>query len=124
MRSEISFGAFQLHVAFPGEDEQRYPQLCEARGKIKHEISWGSGLGDAHFLLFTFPSRKGITRPHPEKRALVVQLVKNPPANAGDTRDAGSIPGLGRSPGEGHGNPLQHCCLENPWTEEPGGYSP
>ena len=81
MRSEISFGAFQLHVAFPGEDEQRYPQLCEARGKIKHEISWGSGLGDAHFLLFTFPSRKGITRPHPEKRALVVQLVKNPPAN-------------------------------------------
>ena len=32
-----------------------------------------------------------------------------------------SIPGLGRSPGEGNGNPLQYSCLENPWTEEPGG---
>ena len=41
-------------------------------------------------------------------------VVKNPPANAGDLGDAGSIPGLGRSPGEGHGNPLQYSCLENP----------
>ena len=40
--------------------------------------------------------------------------VKNLPANAGDTRDAGLIPGLGRSPGEENGNPLQHSCLENP----------
>ena len=47
-------------------------------------------------------------------------VVKNLPANAGDIRDMGSIPGLGRSPGEGHGNPLQDSCLENPWTEEPG----
>ena len=37
-------------------------------------------------------------------------VVKNPPANA---RDAGSIPGLGKSPGEGNGNPLQDSCLEN-----------
>ena len=48
-------------------------------------------------------------------------VVKNPPASAGDRRDTGSIPGLGRSPGEGHDNPLQYSCLENPWTEEPGG---
>ena len=41
-------------------------------------------------------------------------MVKNPPANAGDTRDMGSIPGLGRAPGEGNGNPLQYSCLENP----------
>ena len=41
-------------------------------------------------------------------------VVKNPPANAGDIRDPGSIPGLGRSSGEGHGNPLQYSCLENP----------
>ena len=40
-------------------------------------------------------------------------MVKNPPANAGDTRDAGSIPGWERYPGEGHGNPLRYCCLEN-----------
>ena len=39
-------------------------------------------------------------------------MVKNPPANEGDVRDVGSIPGSGRSP-EGHGNPLQYSCLEN-----------
>jgi len=42
-------------------------------------------------------------------------VVKNQPANAGDM---GSIPGSGRSPGDGNGNPLQYSCLENP---EPGG---
>ena len=41
-------------------------------------------------------------------------VVKNPPANAGDTRDASSIPGWGRSPGGGHGNPFQYSCPENP----------
>ena len=41
-------------------------------------------------------------------------MVKNPPANAGDIRDEGSILGLGRSPGEGNGNTLQYSCLENP----------
>ena len=41
-------------------------------------------------------------------------VVKNPPANAGDTRDMGSIPGSGRSPEEGNGNPPQHSCLKNP----------
>ena len=41
-------------------------------------------------------------------------VAKNPPANARDARDAGSIPGLGRSLGEGNGNPLQYSCLENP----------
>ena len=41
-------------------------------------------------------------------------MVKNPPANAGDARDVGSIPGSGRSPGGEHGNPLQYSCLENP----------
>ena len=42
------------------------------------------------------------------------QVVKNPPANGGDIRDMGSIPGLGRAPGGGHDNPLQYSCLENP----------
>ena len=41
-------------------------------------------------------------------------MVKNPPANAGDSRDRGLIPGLGRSPGGGIGNSLQYFCLENP----------
>ena len=43
----------------------------------------------------------------------MVLVVKNPPANAGDARNAGSIPGLGRSPGVGNGNPLLYSCLEN-----------
>ena len=51
----------------------------------------------------------------------MVLEVKNPPANAGDGGDAGLIPGLGRSPGEGHGNPLQYLAWRIPWTEEPGG---
>ena len=41
-------------------------------------------------------------------------VVKNLPANAGDARDTGSIPGSGRSPGAGLSNPLQYSCLENP----------
>ena len=44
----------------------------------------------------------------------VALVVKNPPANSGDLRDAGWIPGSGRSPGGGHSNPLKHSCLENP----------
>ena len=44
----------------------------------------------------------------------MVLVVKNLPANAGDIRDMGSIPGWERSPGEGHGNLLQYSCLENP----------
>ena len=40
-------------------------------------------------------------------------VVKNPPVNAGDIRDADSIPGSGRSPGGGHGSPFQFSCLEN-----------
>ena len=44
----------------------------------------------------------------------MVLVVKSPPANAGDARDTDSIPGSGRSPGGGHGNPLQYSCLGNP----------
>ena len=48
---------------------------------------------------------------------LVVLEVKNPSSNAGDIRDTGSIPELGRFPG-GHGNPLQYSCLQNPMDRE------
>ena len=44
----------------------------------------------------------------------VAPMVKDLPADAGDARDTGSIPGLGKSPGGGHGNPLQFSCLGNP----------
>ena len=56
---------------------------------------------------------------------LVVLVVKNPPANAGDIRDVGSVPGLGRYAGGGNGNPLQYSCLENPIGQRSLlGYSP
>ena len=48
----------------------------------------------------------------------VALVVKNTPANAGDKRDTGSIPGSGRSPGGGNGNPLQYSCLENPMDRQ------
>ena len=51
----------------------------------------------------------------------VVLVIKNPSANAGDIRDAGSIPVSDRSPGEGNGNPLQYSCLESYGQTEPGG---
>ena len=44
----------------------------------------------------------------------MVLVVKNPSASAGDIRDTGSVPGSGRSPGGGHGDPLQYSCLGNP----------
>ena len=48
-------------------------------------------------------------------------VVKNPRANAGDVTDMGLIPGSGRSPGGGHGNPLPYSAWRIPWIEEPGG---
>ena len=51
-------------------------------------------------------------------------MIKNPPANAGDLRDVGSIPESGRCPGGGHGNPFQYSCLENLHGQRrPVGYS-
>ena len=51
------------------------------------------------------------------KASLVAQTIKNPPFDAGD---AGSMPGSGRAPGEGNGNPLKLSCLGMPWTEDAG----
>jgi len=55
----------------------------------------------------------------------VALVVKNSPANAGDIREVGSIPRLGRYPRGGHGNPLQYSCVENPHGQGSlVGYSP
>ena len=59
---------------------------------------------------------KEVKKPFPKERGRASQVtlvVKNLPANAGDIRDAGSIPGSGRSLGGGYGNPLQYSCLKN-----------
>ena len=55
-----------------------------------------------------------------QKTSQVALVVKNPPVNARNIRDASSIPGSGRSLGGGHGNPLQYSCLGISGTEEPG----
>ena len=61
------------------------------------------------------PCFPGFDNTHTQNGASqVVLVVKNTPANTGDVKDLGSIPGSGRSPGGGHGNPLQYSCLENP----------
>ena len=52
--------------------------------------------------------------------ASLVAQVRNSPANAGDSGDTSSIPRLGRSPGEGNGDPLSILAWEIPWTEDPG----
>ena len=52
-------------------------------------------------------------KPYSMWASQVALVVKNPPANAGDVRDAGLIPGSGRYPGEGNGNPRQDSCLGN-----------
>ena len=51
---------------------------------------------------------------YPKEADFPVGAGKNPSANAGNLKDVGSIPGSGRSPGEGHVNPLQYSCLQNP----------
>ena len=76
-----------------------------------HEWSLCADGSDRKLPVFLFSSKSG--------GSLSVQgfpggTVGNPPANAGDTEDAGSIPGSGRSLVEGNGNPLQYSCLENP----------
>ena len=53
-----------------------------------------------------------------QRASQVAKVVKNPTANVGDVSNAGLIPGLGRSPGGGHGKPLQYSCLENAMNRE------
>ena len=68
-----------------------------------HLLDLGQSLGNIFLkVLYSF----GVSQ--------VVLVVKNLPANTGDARDEGSIPGLGRSPGGGNGTPLQYSCLKNP----------
>ena len=65
------------------------------------------------FTTFKYIPRSGIAESYGHSRLPRWQSGKNPPANVGDAEDMGSVPGLGRSPGGGNGNPLQYSCLEN-----------
>ena len=78
----------------------RYQNNCFLEGILKHIYSYG------------------LQMPKISKYSQVALVVKNLPANAGDSRDMGLIPGLGRSSGVGNGNPLKYSCLENPMDRE------
>ena len=71
-----------------------------------------TGLPEKYWYLLTFKVNTHCSIY--DRASQVALMVKNPPANAGDLKDASSIPGSRRSPGGGHGNPLQYSCLENP----------
>ena len=74
---------------------------------IKVEKIWGTKLTSSVIFNFQLPVLF-------QGSSQVALLVRNLPANAGDVKDAGSIPGLERSSAGGHGNTLQYSCLENP----------
>ena len=77
-----------------------FKQINQEKTRVRHSVSLNTG----HLKLSIMAL----------EASQVARRVKNPPANAGDLRDVGSIPGSGRSPGESHGNPLQYSCLDNP----------
>ena len=77
---------------------------------LTHLYTFALTLHEAHSLESTFPIEPLL---YFHLASLVAGMVKNLPANAGDTRDTGLIPGFGRSPGEGNGNMFQYSCLES-----------
>ena len=86
------------------------PTSRSERGKFLTWLHSVPGLLDtASLLWWSFSASLGINR-----ASQVALVVKNPLANTGDIRDMGSVPGLGRSSGGGHGNPSQDSCRENP----------
>ena len=79
------------------------------------EIPWTGEPGGLQFMVSQIVGHDLVTQPPPicSKGFPGGSVVKNPPANPGDARNEVSIPGLGRSPGVGNGNPPQYSCLEN-----------
>ena len=96
---------------------QSFPESGSFRRQILyHCVTWETRVQPSQ------ARSKILSKPHTVRQASQIALmVRYPPGNSGDIRDTGSIPGSGRFPGGGHGNPLQYSCLENPWTEETGG---
>ena len=94
---------FNMATGFPGGTGGKEP-ACQCRRYERHGFDpW----------VRKIPWRRAW-----QPTSQVALVVKNPPANTGDVRDTGSVPGLGRFPEGGNGSPLQYSCLGNPWTEE------
>ena len=93
------------HVKSPGSPSHStfHPQ---------HDLEGPTSLPEVFMLLLG--EKKAVSRGHNIPETMVALVVENPPASIGGITDSDSIPGWGRSPGGGHGNPLQDSCLENP----------
>ena len=97
----------EWHHWLNGYEFGQAPGVGDGQGSLACCSPWGRKESDTTKQLnWTETSRNGASQ--------VTLVVKNLPANAGDVRDMGSVPGLGRSPEEGNGNPLQFSCLEIP----------
>ena len=101
-----------------GWEDPLEEEMANRSSILAWKIPWTEGLGGLHSM---GSQRVGHDRASNTIEQLtlfwasqVVLVVKNPPASSGDIRKTGLIPGTGRSPGGGHGNPLQFSCLENP----------
>ena len=81
------------------------------------QCNWGWSLRNGNVISYLGATRITQTWTSPWASGMKL-VVKNPPTNAGDLRDTGSVPGLGRFPGGGNGNPLQYPCLNNPMDRE------
>ena len=96
--------------------------MSEVRTTLRRRVRcWSHGPARGHYShgVMALESAESVSlqqkvRTGSKEGFSMVLVVKNPLANAGDVRDAGSIPGWGRSHGGGHGDPLQSSCLENP----------
>ena len=118
----FSLQGMNLQLLYPGGGGHLSP--ASKGGSQPNSASDSTQEEQWSFLVFYVAKRMAVKPGHPPFPALictqqppflasqVVLVVKNLPANAGDIRDAGSIPASGRSPGEGNGSPLQHSCLE------------
>ena len=95
---------------YPFPTSKSYLGLFAGREITLYSIWWATIWGYLYFQIIHYYTIHWASQ--------VALVVKNPPANAGNMRDVGSIPGLGRSSGGGHSNPLQYSCLENPMDRE------
>ena len=103
-----------VRVLFAATTRSPFKPAVVKLGEVLMFRSWRSRRWDV--MISGVSGQLGVQTDNPSQGG---SGARNPPA--GDTRDAGSIPGLGGSPGEGNGHPLQSPCLRTPWTEEPGG---
>ena len=141
--SRIDLAPALVNMRSGQEERQRQVTLdlrcvCQDRGAqglaacsvhvCSYRVPWSSSEGSYHpslwnIIALLFNRHSSLYQPFIKQQrewwaSQVALVVKNPPAIVEDIRDTVSIPGLGRSPGGGHGNPLQYSCLENPMNRE------